>query len=149
MMTDEHVPEAERNNRTIQERIRATYHHLPCTANPKVMLRYLAMACTAQLNYFPAKGGVSPFFSPYTIMIDREIDFHRQCLVPFGEYAQAVNNPQPTNTNAPRTIDAIYLMPTSNKKGGHIVMDLTTDRAITRPRVTPVPITPVVIHAIE
>jgi len=48
--TDEHVPEAERNNRTIQERIHATYHHLPYAMIPKMMLRYLAMACTAQLN---------------------------------------------------------------------------------------------------
>jgi len=83
------------------------------------------------------------------IMIGQAIDFHRQCLVPFGEYVQAVNNPQPTNTNAPRTIDAIYLMPTPNKQGGHIIIDLMTGRAITRPRVTPVPITPVVIHAVE
>ena len=30
--TDEHVPEAERNNRTLQERIRATYHNLPYKA---------------------------------------------------------------------------------------------------------------------
>ena len=147
--TDEHVPEAERNNRTIQERIRATYHHLPYAVIPKVMLQYLALTSAAQLNYFPAKGGVSPVFSPYTIMLGRAIDFHKQCMVPFGEYVQAVNNPQPTNTNAPRTIDAIYLMPTTNKQGGHYVMDLTTGRAITRPRVTPVPITPVVIRAVE
>jgi hypothetical protein len=42
----EHVPEAERNNRTIQKRIRATYHNLPYAMIPKVMLRYLAMICT-------------------------------------------------------------------------------------------------------
>jgi hypothetical protein len=30
----EHVPEAERNNRTIQERIRATYHNLPYAMIP-------------------------------------------------------------------------------------------------------------------
>jgi len=82
--TDEHVPEAERNNRTIQERIRATYHRLPYKALPKVMLRYLAMACMAQLNYFPAKGGVSPFFSPHTILTRCAIDFDKQCAVEFG-----------------------------------------------------------------
>jgi hypothetical protein len=64
----EHVPEAERNNRTIQERIRATYHNLPYAMIPKTMLKYLAMISTAQLNYFPAKGGISPYFSPHTIM---------------------------------------------------------------------------------
>ncbi len=37
--TDEHVPEAERNNRTIAERIRCAYHNLPYKAIPKLMLR--------------------------------------------------------------------------------------------------------------
>jgi len=44
--TDEHIPEAEQNNHTIQERIRATYHHLPYAAIPKVVPRYLTMTCT-------------------------------------------------------------------------------------------------------
>ncbi|MGC8551173.1 MAG: hypothetical protein ACP5M4_15960, partial [Acidobacteriaceae bacterium] len=41
--TDKHVPEAERNNRTIAERIRCAYHNLPYKAIPKLMLRYLSM----------------------------------------------------------------------------------------------------------
>ena len=45
--TDDPVPEAERNNRTIQEIIRATYHHLPYKTIPKVMLWYLAMTSMA------------------------------------------------------------------------------------------------------
>ena len=100
---------------------------MPYVAIPKVMLRYLAMMCKAQLNYFSAKGGVSPFFSPYTIMLGRAINFHKQCLVPFGKYVQVANNPQPTNTNTPQMIDAIYLMPTSIRQGGHYVMDFTAD----------------------
>ena len=40
---DEHVPEAERNNRMIGERIRAAYHNLPYMKIPKVMLHYLGM----------------------------------------------------------------------------------------------------------
>jgi len=98
---DEHVRKAEQNNRTIQEHIRATYHHLPYAVIPKMMLRYLAMTCTAQLNFFPAKGGILEHFSPYMIMIGRAIDFHKHCSVSFGEYVQAANNPQPTNTNVP------------------------------------------------
>ena len=69
--TDEHVPEAERNNRTIKERIRATYHNLPFQAMPKVMLQYLAMVCADQLNLFPAKGGVSAYYSPLVKSSDR------------------------------------------------------------------------------
>jgi len=64
------------------------------------MLRYLAMTCMKQLNFFPARGGILAHFSPYTIMIGRAIDFHKHCLVSLGEYIQAANNPQPNNTNA-------------------------------------------------
>ena len=34
----DHVPEAERNNRTIKERIRAAFHRLPYKAMPRVMI---------------------------------------------------------------------------------------------------------------
>jgi len=40
---DEHVPAAERNNCTISEPIRVTYHSLPYKAMPKTMLWHLAM----------------------------------------------------------------------------------------------------------
>ena len=33
---EEHVPEAERNNRVIKERVRAAFHRLPYTAIPRV-----------------------------------------------------------------------------------------------------------------
>jgi hypothetical protein len=85
----EHVPEAERNNRTIQERIRATYHNLPYATILKVMLRYLAMISTEQLNYFPAKGGISPYYSPHVILTGRAVDYVQHCQFPFGAYVQA------------------------------------------------------------
>ncbi len=84
--TDEHVPEAERNNITIAERIRCTYHNLPYKAIPKLMLRYLAMVATKQLNLFPAKGGVSSYLSPHVILGGRDIDYNKHCQVPFGAY---------------------------------------------------------------
>ncbi|MGC8528515.1 hypothetical protein, partial [Acidiphilium sp.] len=72
--TDEHVPEAERNNRTIAERIRCAYPNLPYKGISKQMLRYLSMVCTKQLNLFPAKGGVSSYLSPHVILGGRNID---------------------------------------------------------------------------
>jgi hypothetical protein len=57
----DHVPEAEPNNRTIKERIQAAYHRLPYKATPLIMIRYLAMI---QTNQIPVKGGVSPYYSP-------------------------------------------------------------------------------------
>ena len=53
------------------------------------------------------------------------------------------------NTEAPRTIDAIYLRPTQNRQGGHEVMDLTSGRVITRPRVRVLPATDLVIKRVE
>ena len=47
----EHESAAERNNQTIGEHICTTYNHLPYRAIPKVMLRYLVMICTDQLNF--------------------------------------------------------------------------------------------------
>ena len=64
----DHVPEAERNNCTIKERIRATFQRLPYKAIPRIMIRYLAMVSGMQMNFFPAKGGVSTYYSPRMIM---------------------------------------------------------------------------------
>jgi len=147
--TDEHVPEAERNNRTIQERYRSAYHNMPFKVIPKVMIKHLAMVSCDQLNMFPAKGGVSPYLSPHVILTGRAIDYEKHCKIPFGAYVQANNQSLPTNTNAPRTIDCIYLRPTNNKQGGHELMDLASGRVITRPRVIEIPITQVVINAVE
>jgi hypothetical protein len=60
----DHVPEAEWNNQTIKERIRAAYHRLPYKAIPRIMINYLAMIQAKKLNVFPVKGGVSKYYSP-------------------------------------------------------------------------------------
>ncbi len=99
--TDEHVPEAERNNRTIAEQIRCTYHNLPYKAIPRLMLRYLAMVATHQLNMFPAKGGISEYFSPRVLLGGQSVDYNKHCQVPFGAYHQANEENSPKNTNAP------------------------------------------------
>ena len=69
--TNDHVPEAERNNRVIKERVRATFHRLPYKMLPRVLIRFLAMTETSKLNYFPVKGGVSKHYSPRMILIGR------------------------------------------------------------------------------
>ena len=146
---EEHVPEAERNNRMIGERIRAAYHLLPYKAIPKVMLRTLAMVCTHQLNLFPAKGGVSAYYSPHVIMSQQNWDFTKHCQVPFGAYVQGNQENNPTNDNSPRTIDAIYLRPMKNKQAGHELMNIQTGLVVTRNWVQEFPATGLVIKAVE
>jgi predicted RNA-binding protein len=80
----DHVPEAERNNQTIKERIRAAHHRLPYKALPRIMIRYLAMYQVNQLNLFPVKGGVSAYYSPRMILNQENLDYAKHCSVPFG-----------------------------------------------------------------
>ena len=143
--TDEHVPEAERNNRTIKERIRATFHNMPFKRIPKVMIKELSMRVTHLLNIFPAKGGISSYYSPYTILSGKSIDYEKELSIPFGAYVQGSNEPKPSNTNAPRTLDCIYLGPVKSKQGGHKLMDISTGKMITRRRVKELPMTDIVI----
>ena len=49
-----HVPRAERNIRTIKERVQSLFHNLPFGGIPKTILKYLVVQTTATLNYFPA-----------------------------------------------------------------------------------------------
>jgi hypothetical protein len=111
------------------------------------MLKYLAVVFTDQLNLFPAKGGISDYLSPHVILTGKNIDYNKHCQVPFGAYVQCNNENNPTNSNAPRTLDAIYLRPATNLQGGHEVMNLATGQVLTRPRVREIPMTPVVIKA--
>ena len=145
----EHVPQAERNNRTIKEQIRAALHRLPYKKIPKTMIKYLAMVQTNLLNLFPVKGGVSKYFSPRAILTNETIDYNKHLSIPFGSYVQASNENKPTNTNLPRTIDAIYLRPHKSLQGGHELFDLATGRVITRGKVKVIPVTSMVIQAVE
>jgi hypothetical protein len=67
--TQEHVPEAKRNNRVIKERIHATYHRLPYDRLPRIMVKVLVDDSAKKLNFFPAKNGISQYYSPRMICI--------------------------------------------------------------------------------
>jgi hypothetical protein len=103
----------------------------------------------SQLNLFPAKGGISPYYSPRTILGLPVLDYEKHCAVPFGAYIQANHATNQTNSNVARTLDAIYLRPALNMQGGHELYDLSSGRVITHARVTPIPVTDMVIKAIE
>jgi hypothetical protein len=64
----DHVPEAERNNRTIKERVWAAYHRLLYIALLRQLIQYLVQTQASQLNLFPTKGVISPYYSPGTIL---------------------------------------------------------------------------------
>jgi hypothetical protein len=145
----EHVPRAERNNRVIQERVRAAYHRFPFTHLPRVLVKYLVLESTKKLNFFPNKNGVSKYFSPRMIMHQENLDYERHCKYQIGEYVQAHDEPDHSNTNAPRSLDCIYLRPMDNAQGGHELLHLQTNRVVKRRTLTKVPITPGIIKQVH
>ena len=145
----EHVPEAERNNCVIKERVRAGYHRLPYTRLTRLMIKILVTESAKKLNFFPAKNGVSPYYSPRMILHQRNLDYARHCQYAFGTYVQANDEPLISNTNAPRSLDCIYLRYNDNAQGGHELLHLQTNSLITRRTVTPVPITPAIINQVH
>ena len=110
---------------------------------PRLMIRTLALHVTHLLNLFPAKHGISKFYSPYQIMMQRPLDYDKEFQFSFGAYVQAHTQQNPTNSNEPRTLDAIYLRPATDGNG-HELMDLSTGRLITRSHLTVVPLSELV-----
>ena len=145
----EHVPRAERNNRTIKERVRATYHALPYEHLPRTVVKYLVSEATKKLNFFPNKNGVSKHYSPRMIVHQENLDFDRHCKHAFGEYVLAHDEPDRTNMNAPRALDCIYLRPTATRQGGHELLHLQTNAVVTRRKCTAVPLTPSIIKQVH
>ena len=60
----DHVPAAERNNRTIKEAFRTALHRTPYKWIPTLMIKELAISCTNRLNWFPAKNRILQIYSP-------------------------------------------------------------------------------------
>jgi hypothetical protein len=145
----DHVPEAEQNNRTMKERIRAVHHRLAYKAIPRIMIRYLAMIQANQLNLFPVKRGISKNYSPRMILNQTNLDYTKHCVVSFGAYVQANHESTKTGSNVTRTLDVIYLRPAQSQQGGHELMDLNIGQLSTRNSVHEIPVTYVIIKAVK
>ena len=146
---NEHVQRAERNNRVIKERIRASYFRLPFLHLPRILIKYVVSGSTKKLNFFPNKNGVSKYYSPRMILHQEHLDYNRHCTYILGEYVLAHEELEPTNTKATRVLDCSYLHPTTNKQRGHELLYIQTNRVITRRRCTQVPMTPVIINQVR
>ena len=145
----DHVPEIERNNRLLKERIRIAYHRLPYTNLPRVMVEYLAMVVAFQVNIFPAKNGVSKYYSPHMLLTKRNLNFNKHFKFEFGAYVQAGEVHDTTNRLDSRSVAGIYLRPTDNFQGGHEIYALNTGKVITRTKLTVLPISDHIIDEVN
>jgi hypothetical protein len=128
---NEHEPFIERRIRVVKERVRCIRHSLPFNSIPKVMVTYMIFYAVKLLNYFPAKGGVSDFYSPKAILSGEAVHYKYYCM-PFGSYCQVHEENAPRNSMAARTQGALSLGPSGNVQGGHKFLSLTTSKVITR-----------------
>ena len=147
--TDEHVGDIERLNRTIKEKFRTRYYRLTFKAIPKVMINALACVTSHAMNLFPVKGGVSTYFSPHIILGKKQLDYKKDFQHEFGEYVEASQVNNLSNTNLPQTTIAVYLRPSNSIQGGHQVMSFQTGKLIILPQVTPCNMTLSVIDSRE
>ena len=145
----EHVPRAERNNRTIQERTRTGYHYLPYTHLPRTLVKTMVSEAPQKLNYFPNKHGLSKHYSPRMIVAQENLDSDRHCKYACGDYVKAHQEPLKSNTHAARSLDCLYLRPTARSQNGHDLLHLQTNKIIIRRNITPVSITPSIVNQVH
>ena len=133
---DEHVPDIERENRTLEERFRTEYHRLSFNNLPVQMIRALILPCTFNRKLFVQKEGCSAYYLPHMILQQKNINYEKHLKYLFGSYVIAYqDNSTLTNTPKTRGRDSIYLRALNNLQGGHEVLDLMMGRVIPRPRV--------------
>ena len=108
-----------------------TSHLLPYEHLPHIMVKVLVNDSTKKLNFLPAKNWISQYYSPRMILHQWNLDNDKHCQeYSFGTYVQAHDKPNPSNTNAPRTLDCIYLWNSDNEQGGHDLLHLQMNRMI-------------------
>ena len=94
--TDDHVAEAERNNRFLKERFRIKFHYLTLKGIPRLMIRGLTIQVAKEVNYFLVKNGVSSILSPRQLIELYNIEFTKDFGILFGSYMEAAE--KTTNT---------------------------------------------------
>ena len=144
---DEHVPEIERQIRTLKEWTRGIYCTLPFRKIPRHLTIEMLYAANYWLNMFPRKGGISQTMSPRTLLTGLTMNYHRHCRLEFGEYVQT--HEEHDNSLNPRTVGALALRPTGNVQGGYFFFSLTTGKVINRMRWTRIPMPKEVIDRVE
>jgi hypothetical protein len=125
-----HVARVERRIRVIKERVRAHMaHHLPYGLST-LCLTMLVLYCVSRLNFMPS-GTRADNYSPREVFLGRTSDAHRDFRCGYGDYVQSTT-PDPTNNMQARTEDCIVLLPTGNRSGSVKLLNLSTERVITR-----------------
>lgn len=63
------------------------------------MIKELVFDVAEKFNYFPAKNGISKYYSTQMIMKQLGLDYDKDCKYEFGQYVQAYHKPKPSKKN--------------------------------------------------
>ncbi|CAJ1935843.1 unnamed protein product [Cylindrotheca closterium] len=122
----DHEPTAEQNNRTLKERVRVALAQLP----------------------YKVKDSISSHFSPQQLIDNVNINCKSDMVAELGQYVHAIWTDS-NNLMEPQSIEAIYIEPTKGQRTGHRVLNLNTNKMISRPKVVVLPVTDQVIQRVE
>ena len=129
---NEHVPEVERNIKTIKERVRCSINDMPYEKLPKNFKRELVTTCCSMLNALPRSAGVSQVYSPREIVTGKRLDFKKHCKIAPGDYCLVHEERLTTNTMQPRASRAVAIGISSNMQGAYQFLMLDTGSIVTR-----------------
>ncbi|CAJ1934587.1 unnamed protein product [Cylindrotheca closterium] len=136
----EHDPKAEQNNQHFKALLQVHFHRMPFKAIPKKL--------TKISNYYPAKGGLSEYYSPHMIMHQRMVDASKEFVAKIGAYVHGYGH-DTKNNMAAQTIKGVYMGPTDDIQEGHRIYDLNTKCKARRAKIKVLPMTDQVIKIIE
>ena len=78
------------------------------------------------------------------------MNYKKECLIPFLSYVLAHDEPVPSNSQAARAIDFLYVRPSVySTQGGHECYYIVTGEIINHRRVTMAPVSAAIIAAVK
>ena len=84
------------------------------------------------LNAFPPDSGTHQIYSPRKTIMDRNLDYIKNCRVEFWTSAETYDDATPTNTVAELSTEDILLGATKNFQHRYKFLSLRTGHIITR-----------------
>ena len=143
----EHVPDAEREIRTLKEHVRGVIANTPYRRFPPRMVVECVVGCNMWKNAIPPRDGIHRMMSPRTLVTGSVIPYGPIMRLAFEAYAQVPTDGN--NTMLPRTVGAVAMRPMGNAQGGARFFALDTGRIVTVKTWTTLPITKDVIDRVH
>ena len=142
-----HVPEAERNNRTIEERVRSVFHELSCEAISEVMIEVLMSSCASKLNLFFSREEMSDHCGSHVTIKKEKLNHKKDFQCAFEQAVIFHENNDLIDSQVSQESDCIHLEPDKDQE--HMVLDSFTEQINHKCQLTFTPITSSTIDAVE